>query len=335
MSERESTVERYLLFDASCLSCAKTAREVERGADGWLTVRGLQEPSMRELLERARIQGFEPTLIIVAGDDVRGYTGPKLAARLLAGVGPLRGAAIVRAIGSAQAETPLTGRRSFLRGASVVAGASLLPFAWTQAAFAGEKRSSGNVPELGTVRRELERISDGQKLTPAAFSWGHATLVNSGHGEGSAVVVPASRRYQSATERIFLTAPYDEETKSVGSVAIQLYERDNTSVTDSYRLKFVDPGKRPIVGITVDEKRGRAEPVRYSKPSLTGEPRALLSYWSCVGWCLRKAWPHLPWYLKIVCGGGCGACIFGLQPEGCAVCAGCLGGYASGCLAGC
>lgn len=54
--------------------------------------------------------------------------------------------------------------------------------------------------------------------------------------------------------------------------------------------------------------------------------------WHCFGNCLRNAWGNLPWWIRTACTASFRSCAFTLNPYACAVIAGCLGGYAAGCL---
>ncbi|MES2731293.1 MAG: hypothetical protein V4714_06075 [Bacteroidota bacterium] len=53
--------------------------------------------------------------------------------------------------------------------------------------------------------------------------------------------------------------------------------------------------------------------------------------WSCFRRCFQNTWDRLPWYIRYGCGAAAGACFGGALPA-CAVTAGCVGGYAAGCL---
>jgi hypothetical protein len=54
-------------------------------------------------------------------------------------------------------------------------------------------------------------------------------------------------------------------------------------------------------------------------------------YWGCSRWCLKGAWSDLPLWLKIACGGSCGACLDAPNVVTCPPCVACLTGYAIGC----
>jgi hypothetical protein len=56
--------------------------------------------------------------------------------------------------------------------------------------------------------------------------------------------------------------------------------------------------------------------------------------WNCVHYCIHNLWWMLPWWVTWACGNVCGACMF-INPWGCYLCTGCLGGYAARCLVDC
>jgi hypothetical protein len=53
--------------------------------------------------------------------------------------------------------------------------------------------------------------------------------------------------------------------------------------------------------------------------------------WTCFSGCFQNTWNTLPWWIKMGCQASAGAC-FGSNPYACAALAGCVGGYAAGCL---
>ena len=64
--EKGIAMERFLLFDAGCVLCSQLARSIEQESNGWLNVRGLREPAMQSLLDRANVPyQWKPTLIEV------------------------------------------------------------------------------------------------------------------------------------------------------------------------------------------------------------------------------------------------------------------------------
>lgn len=142
---------------------------------------------------------------------------------------------------------------------------------------------------------------------------------------------PAGERHQTSLERLYLLAPYRsaEQPRESGVV---LFERDDEQVTDRYRMHFLAPERRPLVGMVVDETRAQMEPFIHPEPDFAGQPHAMETYWQCVSRCLRDLYGQLPKPLQFVCEAGCGSCIFGVNPIGCGACAGCLGGYGELCF---
>lgn len=126
---------RYLLFDAGCNVCLKLARNIERIAEGWLIARSLGDRSMQALLKESKPGWrWEPTLLEIANEDVRVFTGPALAAKIIMGLGLRRASRIARLMHQAQASPQDkidAGRRRFLRqGGALLVAAPLvgLPF---------------------------------------------------------------------------------------------------------------------------------------------------------------------------------------------------------------
>jgi hypothetical protein len=200
---------------------------------------------------------------------------------------------------------------------------------------ADEQQLGENDQRLVEVRSQLVSLGEGQLLGVDDFVWGQAAVIQYENIQDQVIIVPGAERHQTPTERIYLMSPYRPGDDQVHGLAIQLYERDNEQVTDHFRLHIADPGRHPIVGMAIDETSNEAESIVHSEIDLTGLPQDARSYWSCVMTCLRDAWDQLPWPIRVLCGGACGSCIFSGNPYGCAACAGCLGGYAAGCLARC
>lgn len=83
---------RYLIFDDSCSICRNLARTIEEAAAGKLEAISIFEPQAREWLSRAYPGGwsYQPHLLIVKGDQVKGLTGTVMALRLGLMLGPRR-----------------------------------------------------------------------------------------------------------------------------------------------------------------------------------------------------------------------------------------------------
>ncbi len=77
-------MHRYLIFNESCPICCNLARTIEQAAAGKLVAISLFEPQAREWLSRAYPEGwsYQPYLLIVKGEQVKGLTGTAMAVRL-------------------------------------------------------------------------------------------------------------------------------------------------------------------------------------------------------------------------------------------------------------
>jgi len=72
---------------------------VEEAAGGWLEARSLRDPEMRALLDRARPGWkWEPTLVEVAGDEVRVYQGLGMRVRMVRGLGIKKTLLIIKVV---------------------------------------------------------------------------------------------------------------------------------------------------------------------------------------------------------------------------------------------
>ena len=85
-------MHRYLIFDDSCPICRNLARTIEQAAAGKLTAISMFEPQAREWLSQAYPGGwsYQPYLLIVKGEQVKGVTGTAMALRLGLLLGPRR-----------------------------------------------------------------------------------------------------------------------------------------------------------------------------------------------------------------------------------------------------
>lgn len=124
-------MERYLLFDSECTSCAESARMIERHAGDWLRVCSLRHPRMQELLARAKQDWqWEPTLLVIDHDNLGVYTGLSMALRVIAGVGPLRAISIAQTAAGAfrrKADSTRSTRRAFIAQSMALLGWLFLP----------------------------------------------------------------------------------------------------------------------------------------------------------------------------------------------------------------
>jgi hypothetical protein len=119
--------EWLLAFDAGCKACSDVIGRIRAQVGDRLAVAALGEPRIREL--RCRALGerppFAPTLIMVDGDRVRAWTGPRLSARLARLLGPARSIAVMRALNCA--DVVVNGdRRSLLKAVPLAALAAFV-----------------------------------------------------------------------------------------------------------------------------------------------------------------------------------------------------------------
>jgi hypothetical protein len=156
-------MQRFLLFDSGCAVCSSVAEQVEQDAGGWLQVRDLNDPEMRQLLDQhypTRV--FRPTLVVVDGEKARMFTGPALSVRLVAGIGMRRAARIARHIVGMTARHPEDGvsRRSLLKAAST--GAVAL-FGLSFKPAAGAATAEGDDLLFG---RQLDSVGRAAQASP-------------------------------------------------------------------------------------------------------------------------------------------------------------------------
>ncbi len=90
--KREGPMNRYLIFNDSCPICRNLARTIEQAAAGKLKAISIFEPQAREWLARAYPGGwsYQPYLLIIKGDQVKGLAGTAMALRLGLLLGPRR-----------------------------------------------------------------------------------------------------------------------------------------------------------------------------------------------------------------------------------------------------
>ncbi|SDS60235.1 bacteriocin fulvocin C-related protein [Jiangella sp. DSM 45060] len=138
------TVRWILAFDASCGTCREISAAVARAAEDRLEVLPLRHPDVEGWRRRAGDPEWAPTLLRVDGDEVRAWTGARLAVPLARRLGPRTSAAVLRALGRLRREAagrPLDrsgtlDRAGFLRlGAGAVVAAGMV-FAGRTPAFA-------------------------------------------------------------------------------------------------------------------------------------------------------------------------------------------------------
>lgn len=177
--------ERYLLFDAGCLTCSKLARNIEHTTDGWIIARSLREPAVQTLLDGARPGWhWEPALLEVDGEHARAYTGAALRVKLLLGVGPRRtwrvaqlirraGVPLLRPAQVAEGETRIGRRRLLGQGAALFAGVALLgKFSPQIVAVATTQGSTPTVTPVAPTDPAIKQLQQSQTAQAAAQHFG-------------------------------------------------------------------------------------------------------------------------------------------------------------------
>jgi hypothetical protein len=127
-------MRRILLFDSACVQCSQAARAAESASNGWLKPASLHDPAVRRLLDAARpVWRWEPMLLEVGDADdssVQVFSGSRMAARLLLGLGVRRSYEVLQAVRRGAVTTtlrrgPVDGSRSISRRQMFAAGAVL------------------------------------------------------------------------------------------------------------------------------------------------------------------------------------------------------------------
>ncbi|ASU84529.1 hypothetical protein CDO52_18500 [Nocardiopsis gilva YIM 90087] len=142
-------MQRILLYNASCGFCTSVAAGVEDEAGGWLTVRDMDDPQMRELTKRAAagFRGEEPLLLLVRDDRVTALRGMSMRLHLLKGLGSKRSWNIWKRIASSADSAAgdsrgLTRRGVLGRAAAVSASVAVLAGVRTAPAAAASTTDS-------------------------------------------------------------------------------------------------------------------------------------------------------------------------------------------------
>jgi hypothetical protein len=127
----DGTARWVMAFDASCSRCRRMSEVVHEVCDGKLEVLPLADRDVAGWREQALGERppWAPTLIRVADDGVRAWTGVAMGARLVAHLGPRSTLRLLDAFGGLSTEDGKGGRRGFLRltaGVGTVAGIVLV-----------------------------------------------------------------------------------------------------------------------------------------------------------------------------------------------------------------
>ncbi len=352
------SVRWVLLYDRHCGACSALADQVAAIAGSRLEVRDLRDQEVAGYRRRAFAGSppWAPTLLRIGSDSVKGWSGSGLGRRLVLRLGPVRAWKIASVLGQLRGAD--TGRRRVLKALTgglfgVAMGLGAVGFGGSHrdrlglesgvAARVRSTRPAGTAyPVLVRAQARVDSLArdgGGRSFGREAFEWDKAELVEY-EGGATALVVPVVGSLQADLERRFLFLGYDAvEEEAVGGLLITVRRRSVEDI-DSYTVDFGTLDGRPIVGFEVDEQARQMMKVIHDfreadEPlvlAMDNQPLAYHNYWHCVGLCLRDDWDKLPWYMRLACGGSCNGCVFAGAWWGCAICVGCLGGYAAHCL---
>lgn len=115
-------MQRFLLFDGGCQICSEAVSDIEMIAKGWLTVKSLNDPEIRALLDtHVPDWKFRPMLVEVDDHRVRVKTGFSMSSALLFGLGPVRSQRVLSRAVRAVQEKNAPARRSVLSGIGATA----------------------------------------------------------------------------------------------------------------------------------------------------------------------------------------------------------------------
>ncbi len=130
-------MNRYLLYDAGCSTCSRAAKELEKLTDGWLTLRSLREPAIRQQLDEIEPNWvWRPMLLETDGTDTNLYKGHRMMTRMVQALGLRQAWQVAQAVGWEKLLGVATNtrqldhsRRTFLTNtAAMLAAAPLLRF---------------------------------------------------------------------------------------------------------------------------------------------------------------------------------------------------------------
>jgi hypothetical protein len=200
-----------LAFDAGCVACSRMAQRVQAVTGTAVQVRGLSEPAVRQWRERALgpAAPWAPTLLAVAGEQVRAWTGAALSVRLARLLGARRAVRVVRSLAEVQGAAEVgsggaeTGRRRLLLAIPGAAAAALVVTGGSGAAWASSGAAKGQVPISELAERVYgldpsqinlvpEASQSGAAATRAARSPALAALAAPLRATGVEVLTPAA-----------------------------------------------------------------------------------------------------------------------------------------------
>jgi hypothetical protein len=166
----------------------------------------------------------------------------------------------------------------------------------------------------------LKKTSDIMNLNSAMGTpdWNNASLSTYDNTDLSAILVPMSL----SRTLIAYTKPGAKEFK-VMILEITSNEKSNNEFSGEMNL-YLTSGDLLHGGVFENDKLVKSNEM--SEATM----RANVN-WSCFKRCFHDTFDRLPWYIRYGCGAVAGACFGGVLPS-CAALAGCVGGYAAGCL---
>lgn len=172
--DRSNGTHAYLLYDATCAMCSNVAKTVRSLGIVDLSVRSLQDPGMRELLQRAGHDDlFEPALVETDLNRIAVRTGVRLRTRLARRVGLRNAARILKALVDSGATVAQPGRRGFLlRGAALGVATLVAPTVVLRKAAADDGASD----EVGKQWYEEYETESRTEMSSAEAdeAWQHA-----------------------------------------------------------------------------------------------------------------------------------------------------------------
>jgi len=211
---------------------------------------------------------------------------------------------------------------------------TIVPLARDEPLFETLRRSSG-VQTFGRI--SVEHFG--------SLLWDQATLATYQNTDAQALLIPIESAESSHIR--FLVTYYSEETGPTRTVIFEISPAPTLAAEHGARdpsapvafsgvISYYTPDGRLISSATFEENELISTKQEYS-PTNAGRGPGLQApaagYWECFADCLECAWSGLPWYWKIVCGAGCGGCLYsgGSNVPACVACAGCLIGSGVSC----
>jgi hypothetical protein len=343
--------DRWVLaYSERCSSCTRVADGIAELAGGRLEIRGLLEPDVVEWREATgHANDWQPILFVLSDGGPKAYVGRALAWKLARRLGLRRASQAARLVAGLEDSTAIAesvrSRRQFIKkaalGAASLAGIGILGRLPVAAASSSAKPQSSTL----LTQRVLQPNDD---VLTAAFASKEVSTVVAKHGRSS------FGEFTHATYTNNVEAVTAALQPSVGPARMVFAYFRNQQPTEFKVLQLEvvpDLGTNPAQSFS-----GSARFLAHDESVITSavfHNGALVSStfgggstyagggavpyaedWNCVHYCIHNLWWMLPWWVTWACGNVCGACMF-INPWGCYLCTGCLGGYAARCLVDC